>query len=200
MGIFRLSRSIPKLCPNTTFAAYISMFIINRFLITSGSVEKITTKYQQLFSQDVGDVWKSPPSTDRSYFSWLSVGLKNTQPKHLLEINFGLVSIELHPKTFVAFDIMNSLGVVIMQAIPKAEPFIEYQNKEQVFKVIVELPPLIPDLYKVSAWVGTHNTETLSWQKEIVGFEITESPFPSRSFPHSHNNGFMIPHSTLANG
>lgn len=161
-----------------------------------GLVDEIIGAYQQSFSQEVSNAWKST-SKDKIYFSFLSLKLVSSQPNHELNIKFGLVSNEVHPKTFVAFDIVNSIGVAIMQAIPNPEPFIEYSKSEQRFEVRITLPPLIPDFYKVSAWVGSHNTETISWQKEIVAFEIVDSPFPGRSFPHSHNNGFMVPSSTL---
>jgi lipopolysaccharide transport system ATP-binding protein len=164
-----------------------------------GFVDEIISAYQQSFSEQVATLWKST-SKDKIYFSFFSLELKYSQPKHALEIKFGLVSNELHPKTFVAFDIINSIGVAIMQAIPNPEPFIEYSDSEQTFALTIELPPLIPDYYKVSAWVGSHNMETLSWQKEIVGFEIIDSPQAGRSFPHSHANGFIIPHSKLTNG
>ncbi len=165
-------------------------------LLSSDTVENIITAYQKSFNVKTDDVWRSN-SKDKMYFSWLSLNLLNKQPNHELEINFGLISNEIHPNTFVAFDIVSSIGVTVMQAIPKHDPFIAFSSIEQKFKVIVSLPPLIPDTYKVSAWVGTHNTETLSWQKEIVGFEISDSPFLGRTFPHSHNNGFMIPNSKL---
>ncbi len=169
-------------------------------LIKRDRVDQVTISYQQLYNHDVGDVWKSPLSKDKCYFSWVVVKLSGAQPKHILEISFAIISNEPHAKTFVAFDITNSLGVTIMQAIPRLEPSIEFNSSEQEFMVMVELPPLIPDHYKVSAWVGSHNTETLSWEKEIVGFRITDSPFPNRSFPHSHTNGFMVPNSTFVNG
>lgn len=168
-------------------------------LIKKGFTEDIIVEYHQLFISKMNDVWKST-SKDKMYFPNITLRLLGSQPKHTLEIHFSLISNEQHPKTFVAFDIVNSMGVAIMQAIPNPEPFIEYAVQEQKFKVAVELPPLIPDFYKVSAWVGTHNTETLSWQKEIVGFEIMDSPVTGRNFPHSSNNGFLIPPSIIGNG
>lgn len=165
-------------------------------LISNEAVDNIIVTYQKSFNAQTASIWRST-SNDKMYFSWVSLNLLNRQPNHDLEVNFGLVSNELHSKTFVAFDIVNSIGITVMQAIPKLEPFIEFNSAEQKFKMIINLPPLIPDVYKVSAWVGTHNTETLSWQKEIVSFEITDSPFSGRTFPHSHNNGFMVPNSTL---
>jgi lipopolysaccharide transport system ATP-binding protein len=169
-------------------------------IIKRDRVDQVTKSYQQLYNHDVGDVWKSPLSKDKCYFSRVVAKLRGAQPTHILEISFAIISNEPHAKTFVAFDITNSLGVTIMQAIPRLEPSIEFNSSEQEFMVKVELPPLIPDHYKVSAWVGSHNTETLSWEKEIVGFRITDSPFPNRNFPHSHNNGFMVPNSTFVNG
>lgn len=166
-------------------------------VLQQDEVGHITSLYQRLSSKDVGATWNSKASTDKCYFTFVDVKLGSVQPAHTLKISFGLRSQEMHAKAFIAFDITNSIGVTVMQALPKVEPFVLHSTTEQKFTLMVELPPLIPDHYKVSAWVGTHNTDTLSWQKEIVGFEVTDTPFSGRNFPHSHNNGFMVPHSTL---
>ena len=65
----------------------------------------------------------------------------------------------------------------------------------QFLKVEIDLPPLIPDTYAISAWIGSHNTETISWDRDIVAFEIHDSPIRGRSFVHSSQNGFLVPNS-----
>lgn len=46
-------------------------------------------------------------------------------------------------------------------------------------------------------WDRSHNTETISWLKEAIGFEVNTSPAQGRNFPHSHNNGFLVPFSQI---
>ena len=84
-----------------------------------------------------------------------------------------------------------------MQAIPKYEPFINYKTGEHSYRIEIELPPLIPDTYKISAWIGSHYTETINWETEIVSFDIFDSPAKGRSIPHSHLSGFMVPNSRI---
>lgn len=169
-------------------------------LMEMGSVDKITRLYQQIFNGSLNGSWKADSNQDKLGFTSVSVTLEGKQPCHELLIGFQVKSFQRHPKAFAAFDIVNSMGVTIMQAIPMQEPFIAFKEGEQEFYVRVRLPQLIPDIYRVSAWLGSHNTETLTWQKEIVSFDVTDSPQTGRTFPHSHANGFMVPYSELTNG
>ena len=57
---------------------------------------------------------------------------------------------------------------------------------------------MIPGQYMVSVWVGSHNTETIDWPKECVGFEIDESPTAGRTFPHHPNRGYVVPNSRVS--
>lgn len=168
-------------------------------IVHQGPVSDITHYYQQSFNGSCGPEWNVPNLRKSSaYVKKLTVNLQGCQPAHTLAITSSIISVTAHKDLFLAFDISNSIGVPILQAIPKLEPFIKFSNDEQVIKVIVQLPPLIPDQYKVSVWIGSHNMETMAWEKEIVAFEITDSPSQGRNFPHTHQNGFIVPNSWIA--
>ena len=164
-------------------------------------VYKVIQSYQSSFSSIGVNQWEATSRKDTLLFlSKASLTLNGSQPNHRLLLTCEITSTAFHKDVFLAFDISNSIGVTICQAIPKLTPFIKYGLDNQIIHTEIELPPLIPDYYKVSIWLGTHNTETLCWEKEILGFEITESPTEGRNFPHSHNNGFLVPNSKIING
>lgn len=159
----------------------------------AGNVRDVTTAYQNRYSGLKGTTWlRSAPLSNMS-FTKVELSLEGEQPNYSVRIQFAVTSLGSHKKAFVAFDISNSLGITIMQALPTLEPFIHSNVSEQYYSVVINLPPLIPDTYLVSAWCGSHFSETLSWEKEIISFEINSSPTAGRNFPHSVNNGFVVP-------
>jgi len=170
-------------------------------LIEQGPVTEVLKRYQSFFEKGEGNrYYQETERKEDAYFKFIELELMGKQPQHKLQLTCGITSKKKHKDAFIAFDISNSLGVNIMQAIPNNEPFIIYSVNDQVIKVEIDLPPLIPDQYKVSAWIGSHNSETFCWDKDILGFEINDSPTPGRIFPHSHNNGFLVPHSRIIRG
>lgn len=171
-------------------------------IVVNDNVQKVIQKYQESFSELVSNKWKTTkvPSEAGTYLTSASLVLNGSQPNHKLTVSSEIFSNSSHKDAFIAFDISNSIGVTIFQAIPDLKPFIKYFKGTQVLDIEIDLPALIPDQYKVSIWIGSHNTETLFWEKEILGFEITDSPSQGRNFPHSHNNGFLVPNSRIVHG
>jgi lipopolysaccharide transport system ATP-binding protein len=166
-----------------------------------GHISDVISAYQLSFGNIFSNEWKlSKQPAGALYLQHVALTLKGEQPAHIVDVTCTIASQAIHKDAFIAFDISNSRGITIFQSIPKLDPFIKHSNEPQVVTTEIELPPLIPDHYKVSVWIGSHNTETLSWEKEIVGFEIYESPTKGRNFPHSHHNGFLVPHSRIVNG
>lgn len=123
--------------------------------------------------------------------------LQGNQPDISLFLKIHLKSTAKHSPAFLAVDISDSRGTGLMQAIPQLEGFIKDSELEKSVGLSVDLPPLIPGSYLVTLWVGSHNTETLDEVKEVVSFEINESPTPGRSFPHTLDHGFIVPNSTI---
>ena len=168
-------------------------------IVQHALVGEVIKTYQSSFSSKNENEWTGPESKDALSLKKVNLSLNGQQPNHKLTVSCEMISKAPHKDVFLAFDIINSLGVPIFQAIPIHEPFIKYNEANQIVKTEIELPPLIPDVYKVSVWLGSHNTETVCWKKEIVGFEILDSPSKGRNFPHSHNNGFMVSTSKIIN-
>ena len=185
--------AVENLCKRAVFLEHGKILLIN-------NVQRVIQSYQSSFSSNGSTHWEVTNRNDATIFlSKASLLLKGSQPHHALQVICEVISGNLHKDVFLAFDISNSIGTPICQAIPKLTPFIKYGSVAQIIQTEIELPALIPDYYKVSIWLGTHNTETLCWEKEILGFEITDSPMEGRNFPHSHHNGFLVPNSRIIN-
>ena len=147
-----------------------------------------------------GATWTRPPALESGqlYFKTVSVKLEGEQPELSLLIDFELQGNGAHKPAFVCFDITDASGVAQMQALPVLEGFVYPQRRTQSFRVLVDLPPLIPGQYWISPWVGTHNTETLDVVHQCVAFEVNQSPAIGRTFPHTSDHGYIVPHSRLA--
>lgn len=170
-------------------------------IVAHGQVDEVVRKYQASHTLQGTSSWERKiKGNEPAYFQKIDVSLLGYQPSLKLRVTTRILSQAEHKKAFLALDISNSMGITIFQAIPELTPFIDYSLNERDIITEILLPPLIPDVYKVSAWMGSHNTETICWNKEVVTFEINESPTQGRNFPHSHHNGFMVPQSSIVNG
>jgi lipopolysaccharide transport system ATP-binding protein len=170
-------------------------------LLRESSVANVMREYQALFGQSVSNSFKmASPNGYDAYISSLDVHVSGKQPDYRLLVNCEVRSIKAHKDAYIAIDILNSIGVTVMQAIPKLDPFIKFSADGQRVITEIDLPPLIPDTYQVSIWIGSHYTETICLVREAVGFEIPDSPTSGRSFPHTHDHGFIVPHSRIING
>jgi len=93
----------------------------------------------------------------------------------------------------VALDITDVLGNSIMQALPAASPFVPGERGRYKLFLDVVLPPLIPATYWLTFWMGPHNNETSDEVRSELCFDITESPTPGRTFPHTVDHGYIVP-------
>ena len=75
---------------------------------------------------------KPKTATKTPILQSIHASVKGEQPSHILELNCEVVSRNRHKDAFVAFDISNSQGVNIMQAIPVNEPFIRYSQDRPI--------------------------------------------------------------------
>ncbi|WP_286392707.1 ABC transporter ATP-binding protein [Pseudanabaena mucicola] len=142
-----------------------------------------------------GSVWKRSEKYQNGslVITQITIDLIGKQPNLELEIELHLKSLDSHKPAFLAIDILDSTGAAIMQAIPCYDDLIYYKRTLHLLRINIHLPPLIPGKYLVSAWVGSHNDETIDWIKEAVLFEINESPILNRSYPYSIDHGYIIP-------
>ena len=168
-------------------------------VVCKGNIRDCVSAYDSQNSQDQEAVWNRPPEAASSSLEISQIGLKlqGKQPDISLEVTVALKSNSQHKPAHLAIDIMDNLGTGIMQAIPTTENYITNDRAEQLVKVTIELPPLIPERYVVSVWAGSHNTETIDWVKEAVMFEINDSPTIGRSFPHNSEHGYIVPASQV---
>jgi lipopolysaccharide transport system ATP-binding protein len=163
-------------------------------------VHQCIAAYKDSTSGSQGSIWTRPPTLESGPLSYksLSVNVEGEQPQLSLRISFVLEGQGMHKPAFVSFDITDALGVALMQALPALEGFVHPQAGGQSFQVLVDLPPLIPGQYWVTPWVGSHNTETFDTIHQCAAFEVSHSPTPGRSFPHTVNHGYIVPSSRLA--
>lgn len=145
-----------------------------------------------------GSKWVTPTNNHFPHFTSIALELEGEQPHLVLKVNFSLQSVVRHKAMFVAFDVSNNLSIPLMQAIPINEPFLQFSESEQSFCCSISLDGFVPGKYLLSAWMGEHNTLTTDWQKEILGFEILNSPIQGRTMPHSPKNGFIIANSNIS--
>ena len=66
----------------------------------------------------------------------------------------------------------------------ETHPFIGFVPGKYRVELFVDLPPLVPDIYWLKFWIGTHNTRTIDNIRQAVAIEITENPSVQRSFPY----------------
>lgn len=143
--------------------------------------------------------WNRPEKTAAPHFTNVSIVIKDHQPQLKLEITFTVKSDVKMNKAFVAFNISSNTGTMIGQAIPNLEPFIDASFSEQTFATEIEITGFVPGTFLVSAWIGPHYSETYDWQKDIVGFNIVDSPQPGRVYPHASEQGNIVPFSKMIN-
>jgi lipopolysaccharide transport system ATP-binding protein len=165
-----------------------------------GDVQNCISCYTGADASDVRLVWervncKSPAA--KLAFQRISGRVTGEQPRLMVELKCKLASVTQHRPAFLAFDFLDSSGAPVMQALPSTSPFVGYSSQTQEHRIEVELPPLIPGQYFITAWVGSHYSETYDCVDRAISFEVTESPSTGRTFPHTNDHGFMVPFSNV---
>jgi len=163
-----------------------------------GSVGSCISRYTQQQSTANDSGWKRR-TTDRTSLAIekVTATLVGQQPDLTLNLAIHLSSNKPHKPAFMAVDLIDALGVPIMQALPTVEPFIRSENSQHRVNLEITLPPLVPGQYATTIWVGSHNRETLDKAERCFTFEIDASPTPGRTFPHTVDHGHIVPHSTF---
>ena len=144
--------------------------------------------------------WARQKEAATPHFTSVSIVIKDHQPDLKLEVTFKVKSDVKMNKAFVAFNVSSNTGTMIGQAIPSLEPFIDVSFNEEVFKTEIEITGFVPGTFLVSAWLGPHYSETYDWQKDIVGFNIVDSPQKGRVYPHAMEQGNIVPFSKMIKG
>jgi lipopolysaccharide transport system ATP-binding protein len=129
----------------------------------------------------------------RLFVDCVEVELLGEQPYHKLRLKVRTLSQEEHPPAFIAIDIHTIDGGWLMQAIPRLDAFVRQNDLSREILIEVDLPPLVPGVYPVSIWLGSSFFDTLDWVREVVQFEVANSPSPGRTAPHVRERGFCVP-------
>jgi len=161
----------------------------------SGDIRSVLSTYLESDGKSES-YWKNTKSNHNEiYFEEVWVALHGRQPNLKLTVKSRLTVDRRFNEAFLAIDILDAGGGYIMQAVPHARPFIRFDEhkREIMIETSITLPPLIPGRYQISCWIGSHFTETIDWAREIVSFEIMESPSPERTIQHSLDRGFCVP-------
>jgi lipopolysaccharide transport system ATP-binding protein len=130
----------------------------------------------------------------------VSAVLEGEQPRHLLRVEATVRSHAPHRPAWIAVEILDAAGLVIMQAVPTVQGFIPYGEACRRVNVRIDLPPLIPGQYSLTVAVLTHNTEVLDQETGCISFEVSHSPTPGRTYPHTSDHGYIVPHATCELG
>ncbi|MDN3204701.1 ABC transporter ATP-binding protein [Algoriphagus sediminis] len=186
--------AVQNLCSRT-------LFLEQGKVIANGETNEIVSTYlNRNVNSYLKSQWIAPNFDPEKVFHFLSaaVVLKGKQPCLTLNINVRFRSFLKHKDAFLAIDVSSWDGVNIFQSIPEPKPSIKFSRDETSVKIQLTLPPLVPGIYNVSIWAGTDYSDTLDWQKNILSFEILESPIKDRTTPHSPiHNGYFCPPSTV---
>ena len=152
------------------------------------------------FADQAGE-WRRPETQQangaRLVFQTLRCEVTGDQPSLTLSIEGEMRSVTPHAPAFLAFDVLDSYSVPLLQSLPEPEPFIACSDHPICFEASIELPPLVPGTYRVSAWVGTHYAHTLDMVDSALAFTIFSSPTPGRTYPHQHDHGAIVPRSSV---
>ena len=151
--------------------------------------------YSQVNRPRLDGRWAREKTGNRAHlvFEHMSLDLRGRQPNIHLHIQTLLLKHSGHKPAFVAFDILDSLGVPIMQALPTLTGFLTDQHAKHELEIDIQLGPLIPGRYGVTGWVGPHNTTTYDHVDNVLSFTIESSPTPDRAFPHHSTHGHIVP-------
>jgi len=158
-----------------------------------GEPAEVLARYLERGGEDASTWTRDETATTRPLqFTSARANLDGTT----LHLDLKMRSTARHRPSFIAVDIASGLGQVLMQALPRATPFITDAHPEHALNLTIALPPLIPGHYTLTLWAGPHNTETLDAVERALSFEIETSPTADRTFSHSANHGHIVPPST----
>jgi lipopolysaccharide transport system ATP-binding protein len=165
----------------------------------AGDAETCSREYEHTTRESLPCEWtrskKKPIGT--LGFTKITAQLEGDQPNLKLRVECSLAGNSSVHRPLFALDILDAVGTPIMQALPTIEPFLIPKNCQRRFCIDVQLPPLVPSVYSVTAWLGPHNTETFDIVKDCVSFTVNDSPTAGRTFPHTPDHGFLVASSTV---
>lgn len=169
-------------------------------LLTDGSTEDCVGQYEKSTQGKTAAIWQRPAELTHGplWFSRIAASLHGKQPHFTLHVAFEMGRAIVDHKAILSFDVTDGLGTPLMQAYPTIEPMTFPHNGSRQYTIDIELPPMVPGQYWVTAWVGPHNTQTFDLARSAVSFEIHDSPTTGRTFPHTPDHGYVVPTSRIS--
>ena len=167
-----------------------------------GPTAQALAQYAHARKQQAGEQWSRPNAPEKA-LKLTEVRVENLfQNERNCRFILALTYYHNapHPAAFVAIDVADSAGSPLMQALPTLDKFLTYKPAGPTrLRIRVELPPLVPGEYYLSVWAGSHNTDTLDFEDQIVRFDILASPTKGRTFPHTRDHGAIVPYAEVLN-
>jgi lipopolysaccharide transport system ATP-binding protein len=170
----------------------------NGIVSTQGDVDNVIRNY--LETNKLSDFWiQNNKPISGVYISSANVIITGRQPNLKLIINTEIfINESTNKKAFLAFYISAIDSSPLMEAIPEYDIIDCSKPKTHKYiKTELELNGLIPGVYNLGIWIGIEHSVTLDWQREIIQFEIGESPILGRTVSFPKHAGFLIPNSKI---
>jgi lipopolysaccharide transport system ATP-binding protein len=165
----------------------------------SGNAEDCIREYEKTLSTSLSSLWSRPNPIPYGQVGFVEIALdvQGEQPDLRLCVDSKIAGGQADVRAIFSFDILDAVGTPILQAYPTLEGVVIPGLAQTCFRLNVDLPPLVPGTYSVTAWFGPHNTQTFDFVRNCVSFTIHESPVIGRTFPHTPDHGFAVPRSTI---
>lgn len=168
-------------------------------VVSYGSTTDVIATYLKKY-EDVQSHWETKNNTNEVCILNANLSLNGVQPELKLELNVTIASnLNEMITSFIAFNIVNGVGQIVGQSIPSLKPFISLSNENRLYSFEIDINGFVPDDYYVSIWIGPHFSHTLDWVKDVLKFQVIDSPQKGRTFPHPRDHGSVVPFSRIIN-
>jgi len=156
-------------------------------------IEDAVSKYLQKSHNQIEWISNKDCKNSNIYIKKVKIKVYGDQPHLKLQVETLIFFKESIPdSSFLAFYISDINSVPIMEAIPSYNLI---QRNEITgllnIKVEISINNFIPGVYFLGIWLGQNHLTTLDWLKEIISFEIIDSPEKGRTIPYPPHAGFL---------
>lgn len=190
--VSHILESVKNLCNS-------GMLLENGLIKIKSKIKDVLQEYGNVKDSQKDNKWNSSVEKNLPFFKNLEVKIVDESETLFFFLKGDIVSLFRAKPCFVAFDIKNSSGLTIMQAIPCYTPFLLFEkNYNKIsFECKINIDGLIPDIYYISPWIGSSNIETYDFQIDIVSIEKVYSNQKNRTFTFNSDHGFYNPKSEI---
>ncbi len=173
-----------------------AIILENGMVTHQGTAEKLVPIYLHNNIKLSGYSWLNKTDKTGLHFNRINIiNIINQQPNLQLLLEIDLRANESFKDSILAFIIKDDMGAAIFQVL--FDKRISFSSEKKTYKIIIDLPPLIPGNYLISAWMGPHNGITCDFVEHAVSFSIMESPMKNWIYPFFKKTGHFIIQSDL---